>query len=202
MARKTLHPVQARLLELLRANSDDPLTVRELQDELGVSSTSVVAHHVEQLEKKGYLKRDPYNSRNYQIVADGPEDALARLNLYGLATCGPEGSILDGDPIDRIPLAARLLSFPAFEGFMVRAKGRSMEPKIHEGDLIIARRTAEFANDKVYVCVNDGECLIKQVRLNAGSVFLVSFNRAFPPMLAAEDFRVEGEVKNIISGKI
>ena len=85
---------------------------------------------------------------------------------------------------------------------MVRAKGKSMEPKIHEGDLIIARKATEFVNNKVYVCINDGECLIKQVRLNADSVFLVSFNPAFPPMLSAKDFRVEGEVKNIISGKI
>ena len=77
-----------------------------------------------------------------------------------------------------------------------------MEPKIHEGDLIIARRTNEFVHGKVYVCVNTGECLIKQVTINANSIILVSFNQAFPPIVAAEDFRVEGEVKNIISGKI
>jgi SOS-response transcriptional repressor LexA len=44
--------------------------------------------------------------------------------------------------------------------------------------------------------------LIKQVTINENSIILVSFNQAFPPIVAAEDFRVEGEVKNIISGKI
>jgi repressor LexA len=163
---------------------------------------AVTDHHINQLERKGYLKRDPYNPRNYQVVDGGPEDAIARLNLYGMASCGPTGSILDGDPIDRIPIAARLLSFPALEGFMVRAKGRSMEPKIHQGDLVIARRTNEFVDGKVYVCVNAGECLIKQVTADAGKMILVSFNRQFQPIIAAEDFRVEGEVSSIISGKI
>ena len=85
---------------------------------------------------------------------------------------------------------------------MVRAKGKSMEPKIHEGDLVIARRTQEYVDNKVYVCVNDGEALIKQIKLSGGRVILMSFNPTFSPILAADDFRVEGEASSIISGKI
>lgn len=202
MTRKSLHPVQAELLRLLRENSYDPLTVRELQERVGASSTSVVTHHMTQLEKKGYLKRNPYNPRDYQVLAGGPESNVTLVNLYGLASCGPGGSILDGDPVDRIPLASRLISFPAAEAFMVRAKGKSMEPKISEGDLVIARKADEYRDGRVYVCVNDGSALIKLVRLSGGRVFLESFNRDFPLIPAHDDFRVEGEVRSIISGKI
>jgi len=174
--------------------------VRELQDALDVTSTSVVAHHMQQLEKKGYLKRNPYNPKDYQLTKNGPESKIAYLNLYGLAACGPKGSLLDGDPIDKIPIASRLLTFPATEAFMIKAKGKSMEPKIHDGDLIIARKTSHAENGKVYVCVNDGEALIKKYQVDGKAKILRSFNPDFAPFIAAKDFRVEGEIKSVISG--
>lgn len=199
---KSLHPVQERLLKLLAEHIDDPLTIRELQDALDVTSTSVVAHHLLQLEKKGYLKRNPYNSKDYQLSRSGPESQVTYLNLYGLAACGPKGSILDGDPVDRIPIASRMLSFPAAEAFMIKAKGKSMEPKIYDGDWVIARKTSHAENGKVYVCVNDGQALIKKYQIDGKTKILKSLNAAFEPFVAAKDFRVEGEIKAVISRKI
>ena len=92
---KRLHPTQKKLLVILKDNLDDPLTIREIQDILNISSTSVVAHHINQLEKKGYLKRNPNNPKDYQVLTDSPEKLITYLNLYGLANCGPKGSILD-----------------------------------------------------------------------------------------------------------
>jgi len=203
MSRATLHKSQQQLLTLLSGATDEPLTIRHLQEQIGASSTSVVVHHLQQLEKKGYLKRDPYNPRDYVVVEAGPEAEVVLLNIYGAARCGPGGSILDGAPVDRLPIASRLLSFPAAEAFMMRAKGNSMVPRINEGDLVIARRASEPRDGRVYVCVNDQECLIKLVRLVGGKVLLESLNTAeYPIFAAADDFRVEGEVKQIISGKI
>ena len=107
---KKLHVAQQKLIKILKNNITDPLTIRELQEELGVSSTSVVHHHIQQLEKKGYLRRNPSNPRDYQILADSPDKKITYINLYGLAHCGPEGRILDDDPIDRIPIASQILS--------------------------------------------------------------------------------------------
>ena len=202
MKGKLLHPTQEKLLEILIETNDEPLTIRELQDKCGLSSTSMVAHHMLQLEKKGYLKRNPMNPRDYQIIKNGPESPVAYLNLYGLASCGPNGSILDGNPIERIPISSRLLSFPSYEAFMVKAKGKSMEPKIQDGDYVIVRKISKLDNGKVYVCVNSGEAIIKRVLLDDGRIILHSFNSDFKPFLAAEDFRIEGEVKSIISNKI
>ena len=79
MSDKPLHPVQTRLLELLRRQSEDQLTIRDLQEAVGASSTSVVVHHLQQLEKKGYIKRNPYNPRDYQVLEGGPEPAVALI---------------------------------------------------------------------------------------------------------------------------
>ena len=86
---------------------------------------------------------------------------------------------------------------------MMKAKGTSMVPRIQEGDLVIARKVSVPEDGKVYVCVNNEECLIKIVRLIDGKIFLESFNRdAFPVMAASSDFRVEGEVRHVMSGRI
>lgn len=196
---KKLHPTQKQLLSLLKTHADDPLTMRDLRDELGLSTHSLVLHHIRQLEKNGYIKRNPGNSRDYQIVLGEPEKKVAYLNLYGLAQCGPKGRELDGNPIDRIPVASRLLAFPASEGFLVKATGDSMEPKIHEGDLVMVKKTSEIRDGSVVVCVNNEEALIKKIRKIDKQVFLFSTNLEFDSFAAAKDFRVIGEVRGVIS---
>jgi repressor LexA len=200
--KNNLHPIQKKLLDLLIKNIDEPLTIREMQDILSVSSTSVIAYHLKQLEKKGYLKKNPANPRDYQILKDAPEKQITYLNLYGLAHCGLNGSILDGNPIDRIPISTRLISFPSVEAFMVKAKGDSMEPKINEGDLIIARKTNDADSGSIVVCINNGEALIKKIKKEGQNIILISLNPKYPPFLADENFKIEGEVRGIISNKV
>lgn len=199
---KPLSPIQQRLLTLLTRTIDDPLTVREIQSKMHFSSTSVAAHHIGQLEKKGYLRRDQYNSRNYEIVSGGPERAIVYLNLYGLAQCGPEGSILESSPMERIPVSTRMLNFSSRDAFMVKAKGNSMEPRIYDGDYVIAKKAKAAASDSIVICVNNEETLIKKFHEKNHQIILVSLNSQYAPMVAAEDFRIEGEVKGIISGKM
>jgi len=201
-SKSSLHPVQDKLLELLRENIDEPLTIREIQERLGLSSPSVVAHHITALEKKGVLKRNPSNPKDYQILENGPEKQIAYLSLYGLAHCGPKGSILDGDPVDKIPLPERLISFPSNEAFLVKAKGDSMEPKIHDGDLVIARKTNAPTDGRIFVCINDGEALIKKVHLKGKNRMLISLNASYEPLLAENDFRVVGEVRSVFSHSV
>lgn len=200
---KKLHPVQKQLLEVLKQHQDEPLTVRELQELVGVSSTSVVHHHLLQLEKKGYLRRNPSNPSDYQILADSPERKITYLNLYGLAACGPKGSILDGNPIEKIPISSKILGFASADAFMVKAKGKSMKPMINDGDLVIARKTNTAKDNDIIVCVNNGEALIKQYKNEGNNVILISINSEdTPPFLAnKKDFRIEGVVRSIINYK-
>lgn len=197
---KKLHPTQEKLLELLKNNIVEPLTIRELQSELGISSPSVVYHHIQQLEKKGYLRRNPNNSQDYQILIDEPDKKIAFLNLYGMAQCGPNGTILDGSPVDRIPISTKILGFPSTEAFLVRAKGDSMEPKIKQGDLVIVRKNTNPEDGNIVVCVNNNEVMIKKVEKNNDNVFLTSLNQKYKTILADRDnFKVEGVVKGVLS---
>jgi len=196
---KKLHPTQKKLLDVLKDTITDPLTIRELCERLNVSSPSVVHHHIQQLVKKGYLKRNPSNPNDYQILSDSPESSIVYLNLYGLAQCGPNGSILDGNPIDKIPISSRLLSIPASEAFLVKARGDSMSPRINDKDLVIAKKSSHAPDGSIIVCVNNEEALIKKLHSHEKTKILTPINQKYAPIPISSDFRIEGIVKGIIS---
>ena len=195
---KALHPKQTELLEILRTNISDPLTMEELAERLNVSGKSVVFHHIKQLEKKGYLKRNPANPRDYIILKD-PERNVIYLKMYGMAKCGPEGTILDGTPTRIVPVDPSMIYFPACKGFMVEAKGDSMESLIAPHDWLIVEQSHQPQNKAVVVCGNNGEVMVKRFTQDGENVILQSENPSYNPIVADRDsFRVEGIVRSII----
>jgi repressor LexA len=118
-----------------------------------------------------------------------------------LAQCGPKGSILDQDPLDKIAISSELVKFPMQEMFLIKAKGDSMQPKIQHGDIVFVRRTTVAENGDIVLCINDGEGLIKQYSENKGQVILSSINSdKYPSFVAStDDFRIEGVVKGLFS---
>ncbi len=196
----SLHKKQNKILEVLKENASNPLSIKDLSEAVDISSPGVLYHHLGQLEKKGYLKRNPNNSKDY-IVLDTPESNVVYIAKYGLATCGPSGNILDGYPLEHIPIATSLLRFPSAEAFLVEAKGDSMEPKIYEGDIIIGKKQNFAEHGDIIVCSLNERVLIKKfVRLN-NAFSLVSLNQEkyYPIPVSEEDgFVVSGIVKSII----
>jgi len=193
-----LHEKQIKLLQLLAANQESPLTIRELQEVLELSSTSLVHHHVKKLEEKGYLKRNPSNPRDYQILLD-PESPVTYINMYGMAKCGPEGTVLSGSPIDRIPMYSKMLHFPVDEAFMVKATGDSMEPKIHDGDIVIARKQNTANEGQIVICSIDSSVMIKRFT-GKNNVILESLNNKYFPIMVdnSKSFIIEGIMKGLI----
>ena len=195
---KALHPKQEKLLEILKSHIADPLTMEELAEQLDVSAKSVVFHHIKQLEKKGFLKRNPANPRDYMILKD-PEKNVVYLKMYGMAKCGPEGTILDGTPTRIVPVDPSMIYFPACKGFMVEAKGDSMENLISPKDWLIVEQSHQPKNKDVVVCVNNGEVLVKRFTKDGENVILQSENPHYTPIVADRtSFHVEGIVRSII----
>jgi len=194
-----LHKNQLLIFNLLKENQDNPLTIRQIQMDLDISSPSVVLHHIQKLENKGYLKRNPNNPRDYQIFLS-PERPIIYINYYGYAQCGSNGTFLDGNPLDRIPVASKLLKFSTNEAFMVKARGNSMKPQINEGDLIIAKKSKIAKNNDIVVCVLDNKVLVKKYFRLHDTVTLISLNsNEHPPIIVNENFIIEGIVKNVLS---
>jgi len=194
-----LTKIQRQLLRLIKENEDSPLTIREIQSLLELSSPSLVYHHILQLEKKKFLKRNPTNPRDYKILND-PDTLLSFVNLYGMAKCGPEGTLLSGDPIDRIPLSPKIVTFNIEDAFMVKALGDSMSPEIHDGDLIIGKKQQFAENSDIIICTKDGLVLVKKFFQDEKAIMLISINEGYKPIAVNQDskFVIEGIVKGII----
>ncbi len=191
-----LHTKQKRILELLQ-NATEPMSIRDLQNILGASSPSLVHHHILQLENKGYLRRNPNNPQDYQVLADNPDKEVTYLNLYGLAQCGPNGLLAEAVPVERVPVSSKMLGFASEQGFMVKARGDSMTPLISENDYVIAQRNAVALNGDIVVCVNDGKALIKKLTYSNNKPILESLNKKYDSIIPEEDLIIEGVVKGV-----
>ena len=67
---------QRRVLEVIRHSVDRrgyPPSLREIGEQVGLTSPSSVAHQLAALERKGYLRRDPNRPRAIEIVSPGAE---------------------------------------------------------------------------------------------------------------------------------
>jgi len=62
--------VRAKILEFLKKREVkiSPVSIQEICDELGISSTSVTIYHLGVLEKEGKVKRDKVISRHIEVI--------------------------------------------------------------------------------------------------------------------------------------
>lgn len=66
---------QGQILDAIRASLREkgwPPSIREIGDATGLSSSSTVHSHLRNLERWGYIKRNPSQPRSIQLVEQGP----------------------------------------------------------------------------------------------------------------------------------
>ena len=67
--------------------------------------------------------------------------------------------------------------------FALRIRGDSMEPRIHEGDVVIVRRQPDVdSGDLAIVLVNGDSATIKRVRKLSDGIMLIPFNPSYEPI--------------------
>jgi repressor LexA len=193
-----LHPTQLRLLEALVEIEGTWPSLRELGARIGVTSPNTVAHHLQQLQRKGYLI--PREDGQFEIVREPVRDVVY-VPLFGNAACGREEFFADDNLEERIPLPARTLGITD-DCFLVRARGTSMEPKIHDRDLLLVQPRPTAENGQIVVVALEDGVYAKQLALGQQELFLQSFNPAYKPMPvdAGQRLRILGVVRGVLRG--
>lgn len=198
--RKSLHPTQVRLLQVLGEQEEARPSLRQLAALIGISSPNTIAHHLRQLVRKGHLL--PRDDGSYEVVAEPADDVIV-LPVYGNAACGNEEFFADGNVEDRIPVPTRVLRAKA-DYFLVRARGDSMEPAIHDRDLLLVQpaETADTGHT-VVVALGDG-VFAKQLVHGRQETFLRSLNPAYKPkpVDGGQHFRVLGIVRGVLRSRM
>jgi len=167
-------------------------TLGEISGHFGFSSTASAQKHVRALVEKGYLLKEKHRSRGLLIPAE--ENGVPLL-----------GAVAAGSPIENFGEEERIQIPPQMAGkgenFALRVRGLSMiEEGIHDGDLIIVRKTTTIRDGDLVVALVDGEATVKRIYRKAGNMILLqpANARMTAQLLPAARVRIQGVVSGLL----
>jgi repressor LexA len=201
---------QRRILDFIRGWVEQygyPPSVREIGEAVGLVSPSSVAYQLKELERKGYLRRDPNRPRAVDVRQPsdlvGDDEEAIRSARPAPAYVPVLGRIAAGGPIlaeqaveDVFPLPRELVG----EGtlFLLQVKGDSMlDAAICDGDWVAVRQQPTANNGEIVAAMLDGEATVKTYRRRDRHVWLLPQNPAFEP-IAGDEATILGRVVAVL----
>ena len=169
---KNLSDKQTMILNFLKEETLSkgyPPSVREICDAVGLKSTSTVHGHLERLEKKGLIRRDPTKPRAIEIVDE--DFQLARREMVNVPIVG---TVAAGQPIlavenieDYFPIPVNYV--PNAQLFMLKVQGDSMvNVGIYENDLILVQQQENARNGDIVVALVEDSATVKTFYKESG----------------------------------
>ena len=130
-----------------------PPSVREIAKAVDLASTSAVHHHLQALEREGYLERGASHSRAIRVtptaaMRSGVPGSLMPQMAAQSRTFPVIGEIAAGGPIEAYQDASETMSIPdavvaGGDAYVLRVRGDSMiDAHITDGDYVVIRPQA------------------------------------------------------------
>lgn len=177
-------------------------TVRDILKGCSLSSTAVVQHHLNILEREGHIHRDREIFRSIQI-ADRKQ--LVRVPLLGFIAAGepitvPSSDTWETEAMDTIELTDDLTG--GKEVYALKVKGLSMiDALIDDGDIVLMQNTSSANNgDVVAAWIKDRqEVTLKKIYRESGKIRLQPANAQMSPIyVEPENLEIQGKVVAVI----
>ena len=219
---KSLTIRQKKILETIQravASHGYPPSMREIGDTVGLASLSSVTHQLSQLERLGYIRRDPRRPRAMEILKpltlndapvteatrEAPElSVVAELSTSADTALVPlVGRIAAGGPILAEQTVEDVMSLPRQlvghgELFMLKVAGDSMvDAAICEGDWVVVRRQQNAQNGDIVAALLDDEATVKTFRQRDGHTWLLPQNSRYEPILG-DHATIMGKVVSVM----
>ena len=180
-------------------------TVRDIARGCGIGTPSVVQHHLNMLEKQGYIYRDPQVFRSIRLAG---EERPVTIDVPLL------GTIAAGEPIP-VPIADTWAAVPeetfelpqdmiqGKEGvYALKVKGTSMiDALIDDGDVVLMQQVSTVNDgDMAAIWLRDEqEVTLKRIYREQGRVCLRPANRMMPPIYhRPENVEIQGKVIGVL----
>jgi repressor LexA len=206
---------QRRILTCIRESVQQrgyPPSMREIGELVGLTSPSSVAHQLQVLERKGYIRRDPNLPRAIEVYSPNSTDgerptekplAPADAATYDETDSGDArpkpayvpvlGRIAAGAPIlaeeaveDVFALPRQIVGDTEETGsqlYMLEVHGDSMiDAAICDGDWVVVRQAPDAVNGEIVAALIDGEATVKTFKRRDGHVWLLPANDAYSPI--------------------
>jgi repressor LexA len=181
---------QNAILEFIKNEVRDkgyPPSVREIGEAVGLASSSTVHGHLDRLEKKGLIRRDPTKPRAIEILGDDYEgiyqisSSIRQIPLIGKVTAGVPITATENIE-EYFPLPVNMVGDQPV--FMLSVMGDSMvEAGIHDGDYVIVRQQPTAVNGDIVVAMTeDNEATVKTFYKERDHIRLQPENSSMEPI--------------------
>ncbi len=181
-----LTKTQQNILEFLtesKAKGFMP-TLAEIAKRFGYKNRSTVQQHLQAIEKKGYIKRNPKLSRGINLLLED-KFFIPRPIL---------GEVAAGNPLTIYPDAIDTIELPTIvrmpqDSFLLRVKGDSLKDAyIFNGDVVIVNPNLEPANGKIVVAILDDAAVVKRFYKKNNKIELCSENPEYEPIIIRKNY--------------
>ncbi len=180
---KPLSNNQQKIFDFLKECSDEGRipSVREIGNEVGLSSTSTVHYHLNALEEKGYISRE--HGVNRCIRINGSERTVSVPVVGRVAAGYPILAIEDIECYVHVPDSFKR----GRELFALRVQGESMiKAGIFDNDIVVVNRTPVAENGEIVVALVGEEATVKRFYKEDGHYRLQPENDSFEPIIVDE----------------
>ena len=192
---------QTKILEFIKQEirkKGYPPAVREIGEAVGLLSSSTVHGHLQTLEDKGYIRRDPTKPRAIEIL-DSSSDLLDAKKVVHIPVVG---RVTAGQPILAVENIEGTFPLPADlvrqdNVFMLKVQGESMiGAGILDGDFIIVRQQNEARNGEIVVALIGDEATVKRFFKERTLIQLQPENPSMEPIYS-QDVSILGKVVGV-----
>jgi len=179
-------------------------TLGEIQRAIGISSKSVVDHHLKALEREGHIRRDAQVVRGINVSGIGRRSRS--VPLLGTIAAGapiavPTDETWHSAALDTIDVPAELLSGER-QVYALKVKGTSMiDALVDDGDIVIleAKNTADNGEMVAAWLSDRNEATLKRLYREAGRIRLQPANQTMSPIYVEPDkVEVQGKVVAVL----
>lgn len=187
---------QEAILDFIRKNVYEkgyPPSVREIGEAVGLASSSTVHGHLERLQQKGYIRRDPTKPRALELLSIGTNARASEDEMVTPFMAPIVGRVTAGLPISAFEDVQGYLPLPSEftkddEVFVLNVTGDSMiEAGILHGDMVIVRRQSGALNGDIVVAMTeDDEATVKRFYREHGRVRLQPENSQMAPLFYSD----------------
>lgn len=182
--------IQLKIFEFIKKeiySKGYPPSVREICKAVELRSTSTVHGHLEKLEKKGYIRRDPTKPRAIEIL--DRTDNLIPFPKKEIVSVPIVGKVTAGEPIlavenieDTFPLPIDFVDNDSV--FMLKVRGESMiDAGILDGDLVLVKQQNTAVNGDIVVALLEDEATIKTFYKEKNYIRLQPENQFMKPII-------------------
>ena len=164
----------------------------EIQEHFGFASPNAVREHLQALERKGAIKREPRMARGLVLTDSYRDRAMVEVPIYGTIPAGlpaderqeADGCISVDVETLRLPKGSRV--------FALKVRGDSMiGAGILSGDIVVLE-FREAKNGDVVAAFIDGETTLKRYITQRGKPFLKAENPSYPNLVPAHELVIQG----------